>query len=113
MSSARRTTRELLTQALEHLQAASDYTRRDLSDPVVIDAISMRLSAGLETLGIIDLTERSRLFGPLWPQMRGMRNRIAHNYGLIDSEVIKRTAEHDIPQILAIIRSALDGDQVD
>ena len=48
MSSARRSAPELLEQALDHLQIAREYAARDLTDPVVIDAIAMRLSAATD-----------------------------------------------------------------
>ena len=87
MSSAGRTTAEIIAEALEHFDIAISYSQRDLSDQIVIDAVAMRLSAGVEALGALDPDTRTRLLGDQWPRMRGMRNRIAHDYGFIDCAV--------------------------
>ena len=47
----------------------------------------MRLSAGVEALGALDPDIRAHLLGSQWPKMRGMRNRIAHDYGFIDDAI--------------------------
>ena len=39
--------------------------------------------------------------------MWGMRNRIAHGHLLVDSELVRRTLETDIPPIMASIRTSL------
>lgn len=67
----------------------------------------MRLSAGLEALARLDTAFRDRLFGDAWPLMWGMRNRIAHGYLLVDTDIERRTLEHDIPPIMASIEAEL------
>ena len=37
--------------------------------------------------------------------MWGMGNRIAHGYLLVDTDIVRRTPEHDIPPILASIEA--------
>ena len=44
-----------------------------------------------------------------WAPMRGMRNRIAHGYLLVDSSIIRQTVNHDIPGIVVRIRHYLDA----
>jgi uncharacterized protein with HEPN domain len=68
----------------------------DLDDQLVIDAVCMRLSAGVEALSGLDVSTRDRLFGEAWPLMWGMRNRIAHGYLLVNAGIVRRTLEHDI-----------------
>ncbi|WP_182379117.1 hypothetical protein [Nocardioides sp. WS12] len=46
-----RTTTDLIVEALVHFDAAAEYAQRDDPEPqMAIDAMSMRLFAGLETL---------------------------------------------------------------
>ena len=66
MSSAGRTTAEIIAEALEHFDIAISYSQRDLSDQIVIDAVAMRLSAGVEALGALDPDTRTRLLGDQW-----------------------------------------------
>ena len=61
----------------------------------------------MEALARLDATTRDRLFGDAWPLMWGMRNRIAHGYMLVDTDIVRRTLEHDIPPILASIEAEL------
>ena len=84
MSPAGRTAAEIIAEALEHFDVAISHSERDLSDQIVIDAIAMRLLAGVEALGALDPDTRARILGVQWPKMRGMRNRLAHDYGFID-----------------------------
>jgi uncharacterized protein with HEPN domain len=79
----------------------------NLDDQLVIDAVCMRLSAGVEALSGLDAATRDRLFDDAWPLMWGMRNRIAHGYLLVDAEIVRRTLEHDIPPIVAAIEAEL------
>lgn len=51
MSPAGRTAAEIIAEALEHFDVAISHSERDLSDQIVIDAIAMRLLAGVEALG--------------------------------------------------------------
>jgi len=101
-----RTQEEVLRDALVHFEMTQSYADRDLEDQLVIDAICMRLSAGIETLATLDAETRDALFGSDWPLMWGMRNRIAHGYLLVDADIIRETLLKDVP---GIIRHISDG----
>ncbi len=102
-----RTTRELLAEALIHFEMMLDYALGDTNDQLVIDAVCLRLSAGLEVLNRLEPDVRDGLFGDSWPLMWGMRNRIAHGYLLVDPVIVRRTLELDVPAIIGGIRLAL------
>lgn len=38
-----------------------------------------------------------------WSKMIGMRNRIVHGYGLVDSDIVWDTASRDIPDLIRIL----------
>jgi len=86
------------------------YADRDLDDQVVIDAICMRLSAGVETLAALEPDFRNKLFGDDWPLMWGMRNRIAHGYMLVSPAIVRQTLHHDLPAIISRIQTSLIDD---
>nr|WP_314890137.1 HepT-like ribonuclease domain-containing protein [Actinomyces oris] len=75
------------------------------SDQIVIDAVAMRLSAGVEALGALDPDTRTRLLGDQWPRMRGMRNRIAHGYGFIDDTIVRQTVLVNLPPVVEALRT--------
>ena len=45
------------------------YAEHDLDDQLVIDAVCMRMSAGIEALATLDPDERNQLFGTDWPSI--------------------------------------------
>lgn len=100
-----------LRDALAHFEVMQGYAQRDLSDQLVVDAVCMRLSAGIEALAGLGVKRRQEMFGVTWTLMWGMRNRIAHGYLLVDEEIVRRTLQVDIPPIVARIRRALDEEK--
>lgn len=102
-----RSTHELLGEALSHFEIMLDYAGHDLDEQLVIDAVCMRLAAGLEVLNRLDSGVRGDLFGEDWPAMWGMRNRIAHGYLLVNATIVHRTLEVDIPNIVTRIERAI------
>lgn len=96
---------ELLREALVHLELAEQYAAGEHLDQRDVDAICMRLSAGIEVLARLEEPDRDRIFGGDWRLMWGMRNRIAHGYLLVDEEIIRETARIDLP---AMIRNVVD-----
>jgi len=105
-----RSTEELLREALTHFEIMLGYAVRDVSDQLVIDAVCMRLSAGLEVLSRLDAASRDGLFSDTWPLIWGMRNRIAHGYLQVDPAIIRRTLDADVPSIIDQINRALASD---
>lgn len=98
---------ELLGDALAHFERIEGYAEGDLNEQVVIDAICMRLSAGIEVLGRLAPDSLEGLFGDSWTDMWGMRNRIAHGYLSVNTDIVRQTVEEDLPPIIAAIRAEL------
>lgn len=101
-----RTTAEILGDAHAHF-ARLENADRDLDDQLVVDAICMRLSAGIEALARLENADRDRLFGADWTVMWGMRNRIAHGYLLVNAEIVRQTVDEDLPGIVGVIEDEL------
>lgn len=85
----RRQPRQMLQEAMAHFEVVAEYGSGDLSDQKTIDAICMRLSAGIEALSGLSADDREALFGDVWSQMWGMRNRIAHGYLLVEPAIVR------------------------
>ena len=102
-----RSTRELLQEALVHLELASQYAGGEDLDQLAVDAICMRLSAGIEVLARLEPDVRWRLFADDWQFIWGMRNRIAHGYLLVDPAIVRQTILVDLPDIVRRVRSEL------
>ena len=65
----------------------------------------MRLSAGVEALGALVPDIRAHLLGSQWPKMRGMRNRIAHDYCFIDDAIVRQTVLVNLPPVVEALRT--------
>jgi len=102
-----RSLHELLGEALTHFEMAVGYASAEDLPQVVVDATSLRISAGIEVLNRVDPSIRTRMFGDNWQLMWGMRNRIAHGYLLVDADIIRQTVSTDLPTIIEAIRQAL------
>jgi uncharacterized protein with HEPN domain len=103
-----RTDREHLTDALLHFDKAAAYARGSEFDDKTIDAVCMRIAAAVDSLAKVTPSLRDDLFGDAWPVMRGMRNRIAHTYAMVESSVVAATVASDVPPICARIREHLE-----
>lgn len=102
-----RTTQELITEALEHFDRALEYSTRDLSDQLTLDVIAMRLSAGIDSLMHVEDGVLLSILGDQWPKMRGMRNRMAHGYAFVNSVIIVKTIESNLPPVVDVLRAQL------
>lgn len=99
---------EILSDALAHFDHLHAHAQHDLEDQLVIDAICMRLSAGIEVLATLPAEVRDRMFGAQWQLIWGMRNRIAHGYLLVDADIIRMTVTQDVADIVTRITTELD-----
>lgn len=106
-----RTTNETCETRWLTSRSCKGHAKQDLDERPVIDAVCMRLSAGIEALATLDPTTREEIFGDDLPLMWGMRNRIAHGYLLVDATIIRQTLAQDIPSIVSRIRLRLDRNQ--
>lgn len=100
-----RTDRELIEDALDHIELLHRHMRRgDLADNTVADAVSLRLAAAIEALSRCSTEMRTRLFGDEWSLMWATRNRIAHGYAFVSIDVITSTVNDDVPRLEARLR---------
>ncbi|RAX21058.1 MULTISPECIES: DUF86 domain-containing protein [unclassified Actinomyces] len=105
MTPTSRTPLELIDEALYHFEAAQAYAQRDITDPMTLDAISLRLAAGIEAFGALPPRLRDEAAQGEWHLLRGMRNRIAHGYLQVDPTIVSATVQRDVPALVATLRS--------
>ncbi|MDN4475818.1 hypothetical protein QQX09_08105 [Demequina sp. SYSU T00192] len=82
-----RTDAERLADARLHLNTAVEYGRRTRLEQVHVDAICMRIAAGIEALNGLAASSRDEL------------------------EVVIATLRDDIPHLVAVLDRALEGEQ--
>lgn len=42
-----------------------------------------------------------------WTEIGGMRDKLIHRYATVDLQIIWTTIEHDIPEIIRVVRSIM------
>ncbi|MDO4901608.1 MAG: DUF86 domain-containing protein [Actinomyces sp.] len=72
---------------------------------LTLDAISLRLAAGIEAFGSLPPHIRDEASKGNWHVLRGMRNRIAHGYLEVDPTIVAATARRDLPVLVAALTS--------
>ncbi len=102
---------ERISDARLHLATALEYGKPAPLDQIRIDAICMRIAAGIEALNGLTAASREAPFGASWSAMWGMRNRIAHTYARIEPDVVVATLRDDIPVVIAVLDQELAGRQ--
>lgn len=101
---------ENVEEALLHLDKLNSHLLRgDVTDPLILDAVNMRLFAAIEALSRLPEELRQDLFGKEWHAMRSTRNRIAHSYLQTRQDIIAATVERDVPQMVALLRDIFES----
>ena len=104
-----RTDEELIRDALDHIDILNHHlTLGTMAEPIIADAVCMRLAASIESLSQTSSEFRENLFVEEWRLMKATRNLISHGYSFVDPMVIRDTVEKDLPGVEAKLRSALE-----
>lgn len=76
-----------------------------------LDAVCMNLIALGETVKGLDKQTDGQLLkdypGVYWKGVMGMRDKISHHYFEIDTDIVFRTIEEDIPQMIPIVEKMI------
>ena len=102
---------ELINERRASISSADDFLHSP-DGMMRLDAICMNLIAIGEAAKNLDKITKSELF-PLYPDIywsgvMRMRDKIAHHYFEIDTDVVFQTIEEDIPQMLPVINRMLN-----
>ena len=102
---------ELINERRASVSSADDFLHSP-DGMMRLDAICMNLIAIGEAAKNLDKITKSELF-PLYPDIywsgvMRMRDKIAHHYFEIDTDVVFQTIEQDIPQMLPVIDRMLN-----
>ena len=74
------------------------------SDEVLIDSIMFRLIQISESSDKLTSSFKIANANLPWCEIKGMRNRIVHDYGLIDMTIIYDTVSKDIPKMYKALK---------
>ena len=77
------------------------------SDPVLIDCIMFRLIQIAENSDKLTQSFKAEHQELPWREIKGMRNRIVHDYGFIDLTIIYDTVMRGIPEMYKLLKKIL------
>ena len=87
-----------------------DMTQAEMQEnDLLIDSVMFRIIQIAENGA--KLTDVFRAAHPdiPWAAIRGMRNRIVHNYGLVSMSIVYDTVVHHIPKMYAMMKEIYDA----
>lgn len=101
-------------QRLADIQTAIDAIRShlhrgQLSDPLVFDAIRIRLLEIGDAVKALPAEMLSAQPAIPWTQIAGMRDHLAHRYFDIDHAAVKVTVDSDLPDLELAIRALAEA----
>jgi uncharacterized protein with HEPN domain len=99
----------IVSQAQQHLDSLIHHLSLDDPDPqLLLDGAALRLSAIIECLNQLSPEFREDVISPgVWSAMKGLRNRLAHAYGFIDSDALFQTITNRTPEIAQYLDALL------
>ena len=107
--------RAKLAEIIAHAETAKAYsaTVSDLrASEMVTDAVCMHLGqiGELARADRVSRATQDAIPSVPWAELRGMRNRIFHDYGNVDVDVVIGIVEVDLPALVTAIAEALRHD---
>ena len=100
--------RDMLDHALEAVAMIKDRDRADLDSNRMLNLALVRL---LEIVGEaaanVPLDERARFAELPWPDIVGLRNRLVHEYSMVDFDVLWQIVTKDLPVLIKSLEKTL------
>lgn len=99
-----------LLRLVEHLgfavqDAAKAPSAADLEDNrPLLNSVAMELIQAQEAANQLSDAFISEIPDLPWPQLRGLRNIIVHEYDAIDADELYRTVTVDVPQLIELLQ---------
>ncbi len=89
-------------------KCTENVTRKEFDQNEILqDSVMFRLVQIAENSFKISESFKSRHLAVTWTAVRGLRNRIVHDYGKVDLSVIFDTVKNDVPELLDYLQNNL------
>lgn len=98
--------KKIVTDLAFIIEHTSELTQNELeSNEVLVDSVMFRLIQISENSDKLTDNFKEGHADVPWRAMKGMRNRIVHEYGNVDLAVVYDTIKNDIPKLLCRLKS--------
>lgn len=91
---------------LEHTEGLTQQKLEE--NEILVDSVMFRLIQVSENSDKLTAAFKSFYSAIPWRAMKGMRNKIVHEYGNVDLAVVYDTIQNDIPELLQLLREIVE-----
>lgn len=91
---------------LDHTQGMTQAEMEE--NELLIDSIMFRIVQMAENGAKLSEAFRAEYSDIPWAAIRGMRNRIVHNYGVVSMAIVYDTVSNHMPKMYAMLKGILD-----
>lgn len=93
--------KKIVTDLAFIIEHTKDLTQEELEgNEILVDSVMFRLIQVAENSDKLTDTFKQAFSSIPWRAMKGLRNRIVHEYGNVDLSVVYDTVKEDIPDLL-------------
>ncbi len=94
------------------IEHTSEKTKDEIeNNEILVDSIMFRLIQISENSDKLTTAFKEMNANLPWREIRGMRNRIVHDYGVVDLTIIYDTVSKDIPKMHELLKVYLNDKQ--
>jgi uncharacterized protein with HEPN domain len=107
--------REQLAVLIDHANAAINYARGQgrawWNSDMTLDAVLMRVTRVAEAAKRVSPQGLAEVEDVPWPNIKGIRGKIVHDYEQIDIQIIRGVVSRRLPSLITQVRRALVADE--
>ncbi len=92
---------------IDHMQGMTQAEKQE--NDLLIDSVMFRIVQIAENGAKLTDVFREAHPGIPWTAIRGMRNRIVHNYGIVSMTIVYDTVVNHIPKMYAMLKEIYDA----
>ena len=97
--------KKIITDLAFVCEHTADMSQEELAvNEILVDSVMFRLIQVAENSDKLTPDFKATNSTIPWRAMKGMRNRIVHQYGSVDMSVVYETVRQDVPDLLKMLR---------
>lgn len=101
--------KKIVTDLAFILEHTNGLTQQELEEnEILVDSVMFRLIQVSENSDKLTAEFKAFYSTIPWRAMKGMRNKIVHEYGNVDLAVVYDTITNDIPELLRLLREIVE-----
>lgn len=105
--------KKIITDLVFIMEHTKGLTQNELeNNEVLVDSVMFRLIQVSENSDKLTVEFKEYYPNVPWRAMKGMRNRIVHEYGNVDLSVVYETVVRDIPELIVLLQNTIVSEKM-